>query len=247
MTLVFRQIDTIEEKGRQKVDEDDGGDDDQQPDQSASLELFALLIDILSHSFQILPFTTQQNQTGGIEEYEYHTTEVQHIAGVDNALADRRIMVFDAEGFQIVAEISERIERVDECKSEREDEAEQRGDDEGHDLVVGEARREESDGDERCAEEEQAEVGAPGAAHVDITDGVADPIDRHDIDEGRQKSDDQQGEAGEELRPYDLHVAEREGEQEVHRAGAFLLGKGAHGDGRHQKQEQELREVEKSL
>ena len=49
-------------------------------------------------------------------------------------------MVFDAERFEVVSEIAKCIEGVDECESESEHEAEQRGDDEGHDLVVGEAR-----------------------------------------------------------------------------------------------------------
>ena len=95
--------------------------------------------------------------------------------------------------------------------------------------------------------EEQPEIGAPGAAHVDVAHGIAYPIDRYDIDEGRQQRDDQQGEAGEKLRPYDLHVGERQGEQEVHGAGTLLLRERTHGDGRYQKEEQELREVEKSL
>ena len=155
--------------------------------------------------------------------------------------------MFDAERFQVVAEVAERVEGVDERESEGEDEAEEGGDDEGHDLVVGEARRKEADGDERRAEEEQPEVGAPGAAHVDIAHGIAYPIDSYDIDEGRQQRDDQQGEAGQELGPHNLHVGEREGEQEVHRAGALLLRERTHRDGRDQEEEQELRQTEKSL
>ena len=148
--------------------------------------------------------------------------------------------MFYAERFEVVTKVAERIERVDECEAEGEYEAEERGDDESHNLVVGEARREEADGDERCAEEEQPEVGAPGAAHVDVAHRIAYPIDCYDIDEGRQQRDNQQGEAGEELRPHNLHVGERQGEQEVHRAGTLFFRERAHGDSWYKEEEQEL-------
>ena len=99
--------------------------------------------------------------------------------------------MLNAEGFQVVAEVAEGVEGVDEGETEREDEAEQGGDDEGHDLVVGEAGGEETYRDERRAEEEQAEVGAPGAAHVDVAHGISDPIDGDDIDERRKQGDNQ--------------------------------------------------------
>ena len=99
-------------------------------------------------------------------------------------------MVFNTEGFQIVAEVAECVEGVDEGKTKREDEAEQGSNDECHNLVIGEAGGEKSDCDERRAEKEQTEVRAPGTAHVDIAHGVADPVDGNHLDERRQESDD---------------------------------------------------------
>ena len=156
-------------------------------------------------------------------------------------------MVFNTQCFQIVPEITECVEGVNERKSEGEDEAEQCGDDERHYLIVGEAGGKKSDANEGGPEEQQSEIGAPGAAHIQVSDGIAYPIDRYHIYERGQEGDGQQGEAGEELCPHDLHVGERKGEQEVHGARAFLLREGAHHDGRDQEEEQELRQVEKSL
>ena len=156
-------------------------------------------------------------------------------------------MMFDAQGLQVVTEISERLERVDKRKCKGEDKAEQRGNDECHDLVVGKTGREQADGDKGGPEEKQSEVRAPSAAHVQVTHRIAYPIDCYHIHECRQQCDDQQSEAGKEFRPNNLHVGKRKREQEIHGARALLLREGAHRDGRHQKEEQELRKIEKSL
>ena len=156
-------------------------------------------------------------------------------------------MVLNTERFEIISEIAEGLERVDEGEAERQDKAEQGGDDKRHNLVVGDAGGEKSHRNERRAEEEQSEIGAPSAAHVDVAHWIADPINGDHINQRGKQRDDQQREASEELGPHNLHVGQRQREQVVHRARAFFLREGAHRDGRHQKEEQKLRKVEKSL
>jgi len=156
-------------------------------------------------------------------------------------------MMFNAQGLQVVAEIPKRFEGVYKRKCEGENKAEQSSNDKCHDLVISKTGGKQSDGNEGGTEEKQTEVRAPSAAHVQVTHRIAYPIDRYHIHECRQQCDDQQSEAGKEFRPNNLHVGKRKREQEIHGARALLLREGTHRDGRHQEEEQELREIEKSL
>lgn len=142
--------------------------------------------------------------------------------------------MFYAQRFDVISDGSQRLEGVDEREAEGEYKAKRGGDDEGHDLIVGQGGREEADGDECCAQEDQAEVGAPCAAHVNVTHRVAQKIDGNDIYQCWQQCNDQQGKAREELRPNDLHVGQGFGQQQVHRARAAFFRKRAHRYGRHQ-------------
>ena len=123
------------------------------------------------------------------KEHKDNAEEVYDVTGINDPFADGGIMVFDTQCFDVVAESAERLERVDESKAEIADEAEECRDDESNDLIVRDGRGEDADGNESGTQKDQSEIGSPGAAHVDIADGVAEHIDGDDVYEGGNQGD----------------------------------------------------------
>ena len=95
--------------------------------------------------------------------------------------------MFDADFFHHITCRSEDVEVVDEVEAVVHEEAEQGGQQEGHNLVFGDAGGEKSDGDEDRAEQEQSEVGAPGGAHIDFAVSGSQLPHRPEVDEGGQQ------------------------------------------------------------
>ena len=189
----------------------------------AALEVLALL--------PAVPYAALEHHAGGKEEERGDADEVDHVACVDDAAADALVVVHDADALDHEVGAAEEPHVVDGLEAEVDDGAEDGGDDEGDNLVVGEGAAEEADGDEGAAEEQETDVGAHDAAGVDVADGVAQ---RHDAEVAHQRGeegDEDECPGGEEFGPDDGPVTEAAGEEQLEGAGALLFGEGAHGDG----------------
>ena len=104
----------------------------------------------------------------------------------------------------------------------------ERAEDERDGRVGGEHRADHADRDEQGAHQPVAEVGGEHQAGV----GVAEVGEHDDVDQAEEEADGVDPEGAEELADHDLAVAHRQGEQQLIRARAALVGPQAHGDGR---------------
>ena len=71
---------------------------------------------------------------------------------------------------------AEKRQRVDELEADVHEAAEEHREDEGQDLVAGDRRTEDADGDEARAQQEQADVGTHDAATIEVAHREAQTI-----------------------------------------------------------------------
>ena len=144
-------------------------------------------------------------------------------------------------------DLAEERERVDELETHQQEAAEEDRQDEGQNLVVGQRAAKHADADETRTQQEQADVGAPDAAAVEVAFGQTELVDREIIDERGYQGQNNQCHASKELRPDDLPVRQRLGEQHLDGARAVFLGEAAHRHGGHEEKEDPRRDNEEAV
>ena len=186
-----------------------------------------------------MPLAALQHHAGSHQEHRHDAGEINHIAAVHHATAYRAVVIAHAQLADRQLSVAQETHPADGLESEMHKCTHQCSQDEGHNLVVRQRAGKHADGHKRSPQQQQAQIRTHHSTGVHIAHRVAQCHNTEIAHYRRQQRDSHQHHTGKELGPYQGHLAQRLGKQQLHCTVALFLGQHTHGDGRDKEQIEE--------